>query len=137
MKLIICVDEKNGMAFFNRRQSRDKCLCKKIIELTKGSKLFMSEYSLKLFDTEDIKVCNDFLDIPEPNAFCFWEKEIKSLDNIEELYVFNWNRRYPADVFFDFDLEKEGFVLDKTEEFAGNSHEKITLKVYKRNQEVL
>lgn len=134
MKLIVCVDTKNGMSFFTRRQSRDAVVCDRILQLSDGAKLFMSGYSADLFEeNENIIPCHDFMNTAGEDDFCFAESKIQSLDKVENLYIFNWNRHYPADVFFDFDLEKEGFVLEKTEEFAGNSHDKITLNVYKRS----
>lgn len=33
MKLIICIDDKNGIAFNKRRQSRDKRIIDKILNL--------------------------------------------------------------------------------------------------------
>ena len=49
MKIIICLDDKNGMLFAARRQSRDSALCERVIGLSKGSRLYMNEYSAKLF----------------------------------------------------------------------------------------
>ena len=37
MKLIVCMDDKNGMAFNHRRQSRDRVLAKRIMELTENA----------------------------------------------------------------------------------------------------
>lgn len=39
MRLIVCLDDKNGMAFNHRRQSRDRIVTEKIEELAKGSVL--------------------------------------------------------------------------------------------------
>ena len=49
MRLIVCLDDKNGMAFNHRRQSRDRIVTEKIEELAKGSVLRLSPYSAKLF----------------------------------------------------------------------------------------
>ncbi len=51
-------------------------------------------------------------------------------DRIEKVILFKWNRNYPADTFFSLDLS--GYTLEKTEDFAGNSHEKITKEIYRR-----
>lgn len=40
MKLIVCMDDKNGMAFNHRRQSRDRVLAERIMELTENAKLY-------------------------------------------------------------------------------------------------
>ena len=38
MKIIVCVDNQNGMMFNHRRQSQDRVLRKRILELTGGKK---------------------------------------------------------------------------------------------------
>lgn len=45
MIVIVCLDDKGGMMFNHRRQSRDKSLCAQILRLTKHSILHMSHYS--------------------------------------------------------------------------------------------
>lgn len=42
MRLIVCLDDKNGMAFNHRRQSRDRIITETIEELVKGSTLHFS-----------------------------------------------------------------------------------------------
>lgn len=44
MKLIVCMDDKNGMAFNHRRQSRDRVLAERIMELTENAKLYIAPY---------------------------------------------------------------------------------------------
>ena len=52
MKIIVCVDNQNGMMFNHRRQSQDRVLRKRILELTGGKKLWMNAYSQKQFTGE-------------------------------------------------------------------------------------
>lgn len=133
MELIICLDDKKGMLFAKRRQSRDAVLNERVLEIASGKKLFMSAYSAKLFgENSAITVDDSFLTVAQAGDVCFAECAVNSLENVEKLYVFLWNRHYPADVFFKLDIEKEGFSLAEEEEFAGNAHDKITLKVYTR-----
>lgn len=133
MNICICLDDKNGIMFNNRRQSRDIEVINKILAVSENRKLWMNEYSAKLFpENADIIICEDFLDKAAAEDFAFAEKGIASLENAEKLYIFLWNRRYPADVYFEFSPESEGFILKSTEEFAGKSHEKITLNIYER-----
>ena len=49
MKLIVCLDDNNGMMFNKRRQSRDRLLIENMLELCKGERLYTNEYSGKLF----------------------------------------------------------------------------------------
>lgn len=134
MNAIICLDEKNGMLFNKRRQSRDSLLNQRVISLAEGKKLWMNGYSAKLFQNCNIQIDDNLPEKAEENDFCFFEQELKQadIDKAESFYVFLWNRHYPADVYFKFDLAQEGFVLSQTEEFAGSSHEKITLNIYRR-----
>ena len=125
MKLIVCLDDNNGMMFNNRRQSRDKILIENVLELCKGEKLYTNEYSAKLFPENAVEICEN----PE-NGYCFAENFTVDENDIEEIIVYKWNRVYPADVQFNIDLKK--WNLAETFDFAGSSHEKITRERYVR-----
>lgn len=125
MKLIVCLDDNNGMMFNNRRQSRDKILIENVLELCKGEKLYTNEYSAKLFPENEVEICEN----PE-NGYCFAENFTVDENDIEEIIVYKWNRVYPADVQFNIDLKK--WNLAETFDFAGSSHEKITRERYVR-----
>ena len=47
MNLIICVDNKNGIMFNGRRQSRDRAVCEDILDMSGEHLLYTSEYCLK------------------------------------------------------------------------------------------
>ncbi len=133
MNIIVCIDKSNGMMFNNRRQSQDRELIKKVIEICAGSRLLMSEYSGGMFsEYADAIVSNDFLSLAKTGDFCFVEDSEIPTEGIEGIYVFNWNRDYPADRYFIFDLIDNGFKKIKKEEFPGYSHKKITLTIYRR-----
>ena len=134
MNLIVCLDDRNGMTFLGRRQSRDIELCRRVMALTTG-KLYMNAYSAKIFDgSEKIVVCEDFLEKAGKNDFCFCESTVETLENVTGIIIYRWNRLYPADVHFGFDLEANGFSLVSTEEFIGNSHAKITEQIFKKER---
>lgn len=42
MIVILCLDDKKGMMFNNRRQSKDKFVIQDILKLVDGKKLFIS-----------------------------------------------------------------------------------------------
>lgn len=133
MNVIVCIDDNYGMMFNKRRLSKDITLTKKIAEITKSSKLWLNKYSYSLFEqlnTSNINVDENYLAEATNGEFCFVEdKELKPYEKwIENLIVFRWNRSYPADQTLDIDLSK--WRLSKTNEFEGNSHEKITMEVY-------
>ena len=132
MRLIVCLDDKNGMAFNHRRQSRDRIVIAKIEELVKGSTLYFSSYSAKLFPSGDFVPSEDYLSGAGEDDFCFVEQEDVTPyeQQIKEITVFRWSRVYPADLYFPIELTQ--WRLEQTVEFPGNSHEKITMEVYER-----
>ena len=134
MIVIVCLDERGGMMFNNRRQSRDKAVIDRIVEIVQGSKLWLSSYSKSLFDQVAIllEVDDNFLQKAGYGEFCFAENAdiAQYTPKIEKIYLFRWNRHYPADYYFPLDLAE--FKLIARSEFMGNSHEKITLEVYER-----
>ncbi len=133
MNIIICIDKNGGMMFGGRRQSQDRVLREKVLELSKDTKLWVNSYTAKQFENAgNIVVDEDFLNNANQGEFCFVEDREITSDNVESFYVFNWNRKYPGDLFFNVDLKAEGFKKIKKEDFQGNSHDKITLEIYSR-----
>ena len=134
MIVIVCLDERGGMMFNNRRQSRDKAVIDRIVEIVQGSKLWLSSYSKSLFDQVAIllEVDDNFLQKAGNGEFCFAENAdiTQYTPKIEKLYLFRWNRHYPANLYFPLDLGE--FKQIARSEFTGNSHEKITLEDYER-----
>ena len=134
MHLIVCLDDADGMLFNKRRQSSDKLLCSRILEKTAGSRLWMNEYSAKLFSGKTApNICVDaaFLDKCEAGEWCFAEtgELLAYTGKLESITVYRWNRRYPADVKFPARL-LAGRAPTRKEDFPGNSHDTITEEVY-------
>lgn len=84
MIMILCVDDKLGMLFNNRRQSRDKALIDNVIKLCKGKKLWMNHYSYQLFEEyncDNIIVDDSFLEKTHRGDYCFIENiSLKSIE---------------------------------------------------------
>ena len=59
MIIISCVDDDMGMMFNHRRQSQDRVLRERVLEATKGKKLWMNHYSAKQFS--EIKTIASYL----------------------------------------------------------------------------
>lgn len=131
MRVIVCLDDKNGMLFNKRRQSRDRVVVEDIQEKTAGCKLWMNAYSAKLFeDTGNICIEEDFLAKSQAGEYCFVED--KSLatyeDEIEELIVYRWGRVYPSDKKIDIDLN--GYTMTCEDEIVGFSHPEMKRQIY-------
>ena len=132
MKVIVCLDDKKGMLFGNRRQSKDRLVIEDICKMTDS--LSIHTFSEKLFSEAPLQlnVADDFLKQAKEGEFCFVENQPLSNyeDKIEDIIIYYWNRVYPSDKQFDIQLANWKVVLE--EEFAGYSHEKITKRVYRR-----
>lgn len=128
MKLIVCLDDNNGMMFNKRRQSRDRVLIENALELCKGEKLYINEYSAKLFPENTVEMFENIEQIG--NSFCFAEDFNVNEEYVDEIIVYKWNRLYPADTYFNIDLKN--WSLIESVNFEGSSHEKITREIYRR-----
>ena len=131
MYLIVCLDDRGGMLFNHRRQSQDLALRADLLAMTRGSRLYMSDWSAKPFgDTPGITRSPDPLEEAGSGDWCFLEdRPLGALaDRVEKLVIYRWNRTYPADLFFDLSLR--GWHLESSADFPGSSHEKITKETY-------
>ena len=125
MTLIVCLDDKNGMMFGSRRQSRDSALIQRILELARGKNLVLSPYSAPLFsEKEELTVADDPASLCQKEDFLFVENTPLPQSGIDTLLLYRWNRRYPATRFFD--LSTDGFLLRESTDFVGSSHDTIT-----------
>ena len=136
MVLIACLDDRNGMAFNGRRQSRDSLLCERIASVADKKTVCMRPGSAKLFSVGSFSVCtcNDLLLAAEKADYCFVETDdpTQLLNVADEVILYRWNRTYPADLHFPVDLLKSDWSLVSTFDFPGNSHQRITEEVYCR-----
>ncbi len=141
MEVIICLDDKGGMLFNGRRQSRDRALIEDILQRVGQRKLVVGKMSAVLFpdDATDIELVvvpdDEVLISAGVDDVCFVENHFgcclkDAVGRIDRLTVYRWNRAYPADVYFDIDWD--GWQLVESADFVGTSHDRITREVYER-----
>lgn len=135
MKLIAIIDDNYGMMFNNRRQSKDSVLIDRIIEISKGHKLWVSMYTKSLFPHNDNIVLSQNFGQADKEDYCFIEDDNVSdvQEHIDMIYLYKWNREYPSDTTFPEKLLNE-FTLESSDEFEGSSHDKITEEIYRRKK---
>lgn len=133
LTLIACVDDRMGMLFNRRRQSKDRVMRERLLARLGGKRLCLSPYSARLFgDVPSLFVSDDpFFDASFADAV-FWEDTRATLDGVETVILYRWGESYPRDVLFPYDLVGEGCVHAESEEFEGSSHDKITEDIYRR-----
>lgn len=132
MTAVLCLEDKGGMSFGGKRLSRDKLLCDELIKIVGNATLYVKEVSASLFSSEKVAVTEDFTAIINTDDFCFVEKweDLNVVQSADCVIVYRWNRRYPFDKSFDFDM-LSGKKVVSTRDFAGNSHPVITEEIYK------
>ena len=134
MRVAVCLDDKGGMMFNRRRQSRDRTVVADVMASAEDGVLYLAPYSEKLFAEAGASFVADeqFLAMAGEGDLCFVEDRPLTpyADRIGEVTVYRWNRSYPTDVFFDLDLSALGFRLRERTEWQGYSHEKITKEIF-------
>ena len=130
---ILCVDDSGGTMFNHRRLSQDRLLRQDVLAMAHGRRLWMNAYSLRQFQSQPeapITVDEDFLAKAGPGELCFVEglPLLPHMDRIEAVILYRWNRRYPADTYFDLPLST--YRLRETKDFPGSSHKTITKEIY-------
>ena len=134
MNVIVCIDDAGGMLFNGRRQSKDKILRQLARELAQGQPLWMNGYTASQFVEDGYETIVDeaFLDKAPENAWCFVENcdLLPYMENIQQVAVYRWNRRYPSDVKFPMAVLDQKFRLAGRRDFPGKSHDMITEEIY-------
>ena len=132
MKLILCLDDRGGMAFGGRRQSRDAVMLADLSQAVReGAVLRATPYSEKLLREAGISASiGEFPELDAADGDLCWLETRAPLENtqINALILYRWNRHYPADL--SFDVAATGFHLASREELVGKSHPKITKEVW-------
>lgn len=134
MNVIVCVDDRGGMLFNNRRVSRDAALIEKICSMCRESTLWIRSFSEELFEGKSVRIDDECLDKAGDNDFCFIEDtELNHyINKIKKIFVCRWNRKYPYDFEMDIDLNSALWQKQSEEDIVGKSHEKITIEEYER-----
>lgn len=133
MILIACVDDKMGLTFNHRRQSRDALLCRDVLSLVQDRPLWMHPYSVSLFPDapETIIAVENYLSKAGTDDFCFVEREDISpyTAAVHTVILYRWNRHYPADTYFALDWKQ--YQKIETVSFQGKSHPEIIREIWK------
>ena len=134
MKTIVCIDDKFGVSFDGKRQSRDRVLIEDLMDFIGCSRLIISPFSATLFDGLAVEINDAPFDVAQADDFVFCEAGglLAHLERINEVIIYKWNRTYPRDVLLDLLPWEHGFKLIDRFDFVGSSHKKITREVYRK-----
>lgn len=136
MIMCVCIDDERGMSFFGKRVTHDRVQIGRLLEHSKGKRIYTSEYSYALFaphDPDNVRVTADFCEA-EAEDICFFELEhiTEHVSHADAILIYRWNRRYPSDKKFPFHPADKGYRLVSSVDFAGSSHEKITEELWQK-----
>lgn len=145
MRLVYILDQKNGLLFNKRRQSKDSILIDNIIQKVnevENATLWLSDYSKELFVDSGLELKNiNELSLAEASDkdFIFIEDVSVDIQHVLEntesshyLYLCKWNKVYPADKRLDVMEDYfNHFEVLSTEIFEGNSHDEIYLEEWR------
>ena len=138
MQLILCVDERDGLMFHQRRQSQDRAVRRNMADEVGRGVVWMTPYSYRQF-TEDVeaewvlRVDPEALRLAGPGQYCFWEggDEVeKRMNAVERLILYRWNRHYPSDQRLEPSPTARGWRCLEACQFPGFSHDIIKKEVY-------
>ncbi len=133
LTLVACVDDRMGMMFNSRRQSKDRVMRERLLTRLAGKRLWMSEYSARLYgEGEGVFAHASYARKAKSGEAMLAEDSVPSLRGVDTVILYRWNEHYPADTYFPYDLSREGFTSVACEDFVGSSHEKITEEIFKR-----
>ena len=134
MTLAFCVDDRGGLSFNRRRQSRDRAVSADLLTQAGGHTLWVEPYSRPLFPQEagNVRTAEEPWTQAGLEDLCFLELTGPSpaLKRAERLILYRWNRHYPSDR--KLLLPPEGWTLTSRTEFPGHSHDVITKEIYQR-----
>lgn len=135
MIVIVCVDQRNGLAFNGRRQSRDRMVAADILKESAGRRLWMTPSSRRLFLPEAGDLPGAGLPGPGRSGravLCGGAAPAPWMDRIEGMILYRWDRVYPADLHLDVVPSLPVWHLVSAGELPGFSHKKIEKEVYLR-----
>lgn len=136
MRLIACLDKSNGILFNHRRQSRDANVINDICATGSGRTLCCSAYTSSLFGEGEVHIIEkkDVEQLPADADYFVEDIPLTTLENVEEIVFYHWNRDYPSDTFWEWDPREHGFYLQDKREFRGTSHKRITKEIWGKHK---
>lgn len=137
MKAFICIASNNGISLNGKNVSKDAIVVEKILQIVKNHPLvFLRDIPCRK-KTKNISLIQELAALKEKHAgeitYCYINGvDIKPIiGQIDTIYLIHWNEEYPADVFFHKEW-LDNYHLESTDNFKGESHERITIEKWAR-----
>ena len=139
MKLVVCIDNRGGWSFNDRRQSRDLEVNKRILQMSEHHIIYTEKNSACMLEADVLKLnpapivdirstISDPALVAQKDDIVFAES-YRILDphmDYNEVVVYIWGRSYPYDTKFPYDFQStEKWKLHSKTQFKGLSHDTI------------
>ena len=131
LTVYVCLDDRSGMSFNGRRQSRDSKVFEDIGRELRGE-LLIDPFSEALIGRSGLPYRVLEGPLPEEGQFFLEMRAPQEALAAERIVIYRWGRHYPADRCWDLDPEAEGYCLTERSVFPGSSHEEIQKEVFSR-----
>ncbi len=133
MTVIMCLDQRGGMLFNNRRQTLDYEIVDRIIK-DGGGKLYISPFSEKYFEGKVCTVISEPLKNSPRDASVFIEDSdiLPYIKDIDKIIIYRWSKVYPSDRNCDAEPLKLGFHALGKIKFSTEVHKDTVKEIYKR-----
>ena len=131
LTVYVCLDDRSGMSFNGRRQSRDSKVFEDIMRELRGE-LLIDPFSESLIRKTDLPYRLLEGPLPEEGQFFLEMRSPREALAADRIVIYRWGRHYPADRRWDLTLEEYGFSLAAQTAFQGTSHELIGKDVFCR-----
>jgi len=131
MTVYVCLDDRGGMSFNGRRQSRDSKVFEDIRQELTGE-LLIDPFSEKLICRAELPYRLIEGPLPQEGDFFLEMRPAQEVLTADRIVIYRWGRHYPADRRWELDLEEYGFSLTEQTAFPGTSHELIGKDVFCR-----
>ena len=131
LTVYVCLDDRGGMSFNGRRQSRDSKVFEDIRQELTGE-LLIDPFSEKLIARAGLPYRLIEGPLPQEGDFFLEMRPAEEALTADRIVTYRWGRHYPADRRWELDLEEHGFSLAAQTAFQGTSHELIGKDVYRR-----
>ena len=131
LTVYVCLDDRDGMLYNGRRQSRDSRVFEDIRRELQGA-LLIDPFSESLARRAEIPYALWEGALPEGGQFFLEARPGAEAAAAHRLVIYRWGRHYPADVYFGLNPEEAGLRLEEVTAFPGSSHEEIRKEVYVR-----
>ncbi len=133
MTVAVCIENRGGLLFLNRRVSRDRAILADLAAFPK-ERLLAHPFSLSYLEGAGLTVLAmpDFLDKAQKGDLCFLENQplAPHLERVKRLLVYRFGEAYPFDFSFDLFPRLSALSLTERTEFAGFAHKTITREIY-------